>query len=104
MYARVSRYEVPTDMIDDDIRGADDTQRQVADMPGSHGLYYLVDRETGHTMSITLWDDEHAMLESENAANDLRKQTSSASSAKIMSIERYEVVTQPAELPLAMHE
>lgn len=96
MYARVSRYEVPIQRLDDDIRGADDTQRKVAEIPGSLGLYYLVDRDSGRTMSITLWESEQLMRESEASADNLRNKTTSASSARITSIERYEVVTQPS--------
>jgi heme-degrading monooxygenase HmoA len=99
MYARVSRYEVPSGKLDEDIRGADETQQKVAAMPGSLGLYYLVDRETGKTMSITLWESEQAMRDSETDASKLRDFTTSASSAKITGIERYEVVTQPAKVP-----
>lgn len=96
MYARVSRYEVPIQRLDEDVRGADDTQKKVAEMPGSLGLFYLVDRDSGRTMSITLWESEQAMRESEEPANNLRGQTTSASSARVVGIERYEVVTQPA--------
>jgi heme-degrading monooxygenase HmoA len=99
MYARVSRYEVPADKLDEDIRGADETQQKVADMQGSRGLFYLVDRASGKTMSITLWDDEAAMRDSEADASKLRDETTSASSATITEIERYEVVTQPANVP-----
>lgn len=96
MYARVSRYEVPTNRIEDDVRGVGETQRRIAAMPGSQGLFYLVDRQSGKTMSITLWDDERAMWESEDSASQLRDETTAASEAKLISIERYEVATQPA--------
>lgn len=95
MFARVSRYEVPLDKLDADIAGAEATTKRVEAMPGSLGLYYLVDRETGKTMSITLWDDEDAMRASEQAANALRGETSSAVDSHVVAIERYEVVTKP---------
>ena len=99
MYARVSRYQVPVASLGDDIRGADETEKRVADWPGSAGLYYLVDRESGQTMAITLWDDEQSMSNSENNATQLRQETSSKSGAKLVSVERYEVVAQPAKVP-----
>lgn len=99
MYARVSRYEVPIEKLDNDIRGADETVRKVAAIPGSQGLFYLVDRETGRTMSITLWASEQAMLESEALASWIREETSTASAAKVVSVERYEVVAQPTAFP-----
>jgi heme-degrading monooxygenase HmoA len=99
MYARVSRYEVPIEKLDEDIRGAEETEKKVRAMPGSQGLYYLVDRDTGKTMSITLWDSEKAMRDSDTAASQLREETTAASSARIVAIERYEVVAQPATVP-----
>ena len=99
MYARVSQYEVPAERLAEDIRGADETERKVEAMPGSLGLYYLVDAKTGRTMSITLWESEQAMRESDEPASRLREETSSASSAKIVSIDRFEVVAQPTKVP-----
>lgn len=96
MYARISRYEVPLDRLDEDIRGADDTVTKVERMPGSLGLFYLVDRKTGKTMSMTLWESQQAMSESEAPAASLRDRTSSAVGSRIVAIERYEVVVQPA--------
>ena len=69
MYARVSRYEVPVGMLEADVQGAEETERKVSAMPGSLGLYYFVDRETGQTMSITLWEDEASMRDSEAPAS-----------------------------------
>lgn len=96
MYARVSRYEVPMDKIEEDVRGVQETQQKVSQMPGSQGLLYLVDRQSGRTMSVTLWEDERAMWESEEASSRLRDETTAANSGKVISIERYEVATQPA--------
>ena len=96
MYARVSRYEEPVERIDEDVRGASATATRVEGMPGNKGLLYLVDRETGRTMSITLWEDEASMRDSEAPASALREETSSAVSAKVVAVERYEVATSPA--------
>lgn len=99
MYARVSRYEVPKEKLEGDIKGTAETVKKVDVLPGELGVYYLVDRESGKTMSITLWESEQAMRDSESAASKLRQKTSSASSAKIVAIERYEVVAQPSQVP-----
>ncbi|HEY3317165.1 MAG TPA: antibiotic biosynthesis monooxygenase [Coriobacteriia bacterium] len=100
-YARVSRYEVPAEKREEDISHAEETKEKVASMPGSLGLYYLADRASGKTMSITLWESEQAMRDSETSASQLRAQTSGAVSARITGIERYEVVYQPAAMPAA---
>jgi hypothetical protein len=36
------------------------------------GSILLVDRQSGEAIAITLWEDEHALRESEEAANALR--------------------------------
>lgn len=95
MFARVSRYEVPAERLQEDLEGAQATARRVEAMPGSLGIYYLVDREAGRTMSITLWQDEAAMKASEESADSLRAETTSAVAARITGVERYEVVAHP---------
>ncbi len=95
MFARVSRYEVPLGMLAEDVAGVDETAKKVAAMPGALGLYYLVDHDTGMTMSMTLWESEQAMHDSEAAADELRAETSGAVSGRITSVERYEVVAHP---------
>lgn len=99
MYARVSRLDVPIDKLDEEIKHADETQREVAQIPGSQGLYYLVDRETGKMMAVALWESELAMRDSETSASKVRQRVAERSSAKVVSVERYEVVTSPAKVP-----
>jgi hypothetical protein len=48
-------------------------------------------------VAITLWESEDALRESEEAANKLRSDTSSAGGAEIVSVERFEVV---ADIPV----
>jgi heme-degrading monooxygenase HmoA len=97
MNARVTTLEVPLDRLDEDIRHAADLEGRISDIRGSKGLYYLVDRETGHTLAITLWESEDALRASETAGEELRRETTTLSGGKILSVERYEVVAMPAE-------
>jgi heme-degrading monooxygenase HmoA len=91
----VSRYEVPKEMLAKDIAGVEATKKRVAAIPGSTGMYYLVDPDSGKTMSITLWESEQAMRDSEAAASVVRADTSAAVSSKLVAIERYDVVAMP---------
>ena len=62
MWARVSTYEGSPDVIDD--ATTYDTEKimpQVRQLDGFRGIYALADRDTGRTMSITLWADEDAL-------------------------------------------
>ncbi|MFD5408787.1 hypothetical protein ACFV4Q_00275 [Streptomyces nojiriensis] len=65
--------------------------RQVQDVPGFRGAYYLVDRATGVAKSLTLWDDERTMMDSEEQAARIREQTAQREGQRIVSVERYEV-------------
>ncbi|MFG2990889.1 hypothetical protein ACGFZK_16645 [Streptomyces sp. NPDC048257] len=65
--------------------------RQVQDAPGFRGVYYLVDRATGVAKSLTLWDDERTMSESEEQAARIREETARREGQRIVSVERFEV-------------
>ncbi len=98
MYARVSRFEIPKEQLDKDVAGVEETQETVSSAPGSLGLYYFVDRESGKTMAVTLWESEQAMRDTETDMSELRRRTSSAVAGRIVAVERHEVVTQPANV------
>jgi formylmethanofuran dehydrogenase subunit E len=59
---------------------------------GGKGAILLVDRGSGKAVAITLWDDEQAMRQSEERANELRRQAAeSAGAAEPPTVDRYEV-------------
>jgi heme-degrading monooxygenase HmoA len=64
-------------------------------MDGFQGVYFLVDRQSGKGLSITLWESEEAMRASEDAANQLRSESAEASGEEILGVERYEVAIAP---------
>jgi hypothetical protein len=91
MYARVNTFEGAVDRIDDGVR---DIQERIVpwarETDGCKGAIALVDRESGKTIGITLWESQEAMLASETSAAELR-----SGSADVMGgspqVERYEV-------------
>jgi heme-degrading monooxygenase HmoA len=95
VFARVSRFEVPKETLAKDIAGVEATKKRIAAIPGSTGMYYLVDPDSGKTMTITLWESERAMRDSEAAASEIRGETSAAVSAKLVAVEHYDVVAKP---------
>jgi heme-degrading monooxygenase HmoA len=98
MFARVSRFDVPGDRIDADIKDSRERVSQIESMPGSLGVYYLVDRENGKTMAVTLWEDEQSMQSSEQRAQQMREEgVGTITGSKIVSVDRYEVALQPTE-------
>ena len=98
MHARVANYEVPLDRIEDDIRQAVEIEKAVRAIPGNKGLYYFVNRETGHTMSMSLFETEEALGASATQAANLRRELTQPTGAKIVSVEEFETVVMPAEM------
>jgi hypothetical protein len=64
---------------------------RVREIEGGVGALFLVDRLSGRSMSISLWDSEEAMLNSEEVANRIRKEISEKADEQVLFIERYEV-------------
>lgn len=96
MFARVSTYRGDPAHIDEGLeRAREDIVPRVRQLDGFEGLYYLVDRESGKSISITLWETEEAMRASEEAASKLRSESADASGATVEDVERYEVAISP---------
>lgn len=96
MFARVSTYQGPTDQIDQGVRFAQENiVPRVQEVEGFEGVYFLVDRQSGKTLSITLWESEEAMRASEEEANQLRSETAEAGGQDVRGVDRYEVAISP---------
>jgi heme-degrading monooxygenase HmoA len=93
MFARVSRFQETTDSIEEALTRSTDVVERAKALSGFEGLYYLVDRESGKTMAITLWRTEQAMLNSEEAANHIRMDEATATGSQIVAVEHYEVAS-----------
>jgi heme-degrading monooxygenase HmoA len=92
VFARVSTYQGDPGQIDAGLSYArENILPRVQQVDGFEGVYYLVDRESGKALSITLWESEEAMRASEEAADRLRGESAEAASATVESVERYEV-------------
>jgi hypothetical protein len=60
-------------------------------MDGNRGAIYLMDRETGKQLSITLWESAEAMRASEEKANQVRGDAAQTTGADVGGVERFEV-------------
>jgi len=58
---------------------------------GFSHAYFMVDRNSGKAISITIWDNEDALNASVSKADALRKQATQPSGATIDSVEHYEI-------------
>jgi heme-degrading monooxygenase HmoA len=64
----------------------------MASQPGYMGTVVLANRETGEAQSILYWQDEAALKASEAGANERRAQFAAAVGAKIIDVDRFELV------------
>lgn len=91
MHARVSTYQGTAESIERSIEQGEELLPVIRGLDGSRGILVLVDRDSGKSISITLWEDEQAMKASEEAANRIRRDSAEASGEAIVGVERYEV-------------
>ena len=98
MFARVSTYTGTSDEIDEAIRQVrENTLPKLEQLDGYKGAYFLVDRQNGKSLSVTLWESEEAMSTSEEAANSLRSEVADALGTQMVGVERYEVAVAAQE-------
>jgi heme-degrading monooxygenase HmoA len=101
MHARVSTIEAPPERVDEGIdRVVNTVIPMLREVPGFDGVLSLVDRTSGRSLTITLWDSEEALRTSEEKANELRSQAAGELGAtKPPQVERYEVVVAEIAAP-----
>jgi heme-degrading monooxygenase HmoA len=88
MHARVSTYRGDGDRL---LEGFESVRDALAAVDGFSHAYFMVDRESGKGMSITIWNSEEALLLSVTKADELRNQGASAGGAEIESVQHYEI-------------
>ncbi|MFJ7592257.1 hypothetical protein ACIQZO_33805 [Streptomyces sp. NPDC097617] len=92
MFARLSTYQGSPVPAEGDVSAHSEAiVRQVQEVPGFRGVYYLVDRATGVARTLTLWDDERTMRDSEVEAARIREATAQREGQRIVSVEHFEV-------------
>lgn len=96
MHARMSTYQAGQSLSDQDVAQAlkvaeEQVLPAAREMDGFRGILYLVERETGRSISVTLWDSEAALRASEEAANRLRERSAQATGDEIRGVERFEI-------------
>jgi heme-degrading monooxygenase HmoA len=90
MFARVSTYRPGPDSTG---APSEDTIRQVLELRGCQGLYYLLGKDN-KSLSITLWEDEKALKDSQQTADRIRSETSAEQHMQVLEVEEFEVLTK----------
>jgi hypothetical protein len=88
MFARVSTYRGDADPL---LQGFAAVTGPLEAIDGFSHAYFMVDRESGTGMSITIWTSEEALLSSVAKADELRRQGAEAGGAEIESVQHYEI-------------
>jgi hypothetical protein len=95
MYARTSTWSGSPQALE---AWARDVTSQVApmvrDLPGNAGAIYLIDREAGTALTLTLWDNEKAALATDQTAERSREATAAATGVELTGRGRHEVITR----------
>ncbi len=95
MYARVTISETSPDKVDLAIKTINETVIPTAKkIPGLKGGYWLGDRVTGKGVTITLFESEEALKNSEEVGKQIRSEAAKTIGLTIQSIDRYEVLGQ----------
>lgn len=93
MWARVSEYDGSPETIDQTTAYVNENiLPKLRGVPGYRGVYALADRESGRSLSITLWDSEEAMRASESDADRLRQDSTEQADGTVVGVERFEVM------------
>ena len=97
MHARMTRYEcAASEAIEDTLQ----TKKGVlptdfGQTEGMKGAMFLIDRQSGTVIIISLWQDEEAMRASEDEATRVREEVTGT--GETASVERYEVALLSVE-------
>jgi hypothetical protein len=72
----------------------DNVRPTVAVLQGNAGALFLVDRDAGRALTLTLWETEDAALASDQVADRSRDSTVAATGVELLERGRYEVAAR----------
>jgi len=95
MVARTSRWRGSAEALE---RWAEHAERQVkpfvAKLLGNVGAVFLIDRDSGTGLTLTLWESEEAAAETDRNAEQSRASTVAATGIELVERGRWEVVAR----------
>jgi heme-degrading monooxygenase HmoA len=94
MLARVARYEVDRERIDDAMQAFAEAATQIEQLDGFAGGFVLIDHEDARTMTLTLWQNSAVLESSEHAARNARRQAVESVGGSVLSVETFEVAQE----------
>ena len=97
MFARVARYRIPEETLDDAVEGFREAVEELRDIAGNAGGYLLVDRDNSTALTLTFWESRAALEASEVKASRLRSQAVGPHGGEIQAVDRCEVTLDFSE-------
>jgi heme-degrading monooxygenase HmoA len=90
MFARISSYRADEDT-DRLLEGFQETIGPLQLVDGFSHAYFLVDRDAGTAVSMTIWESEDAMRASEAGGEHRRRHRMEAGAATVETVDHYHV-------------
>ena len=97
MFARVARYKIPEEHLDDAVGAFSEASLQLRGIEGNAGGYLLVDRDNSTATTITFWENRAALESSEVRASRLRSDAVAPYGGEIQAVDRCEVAIDFSE-------
>jgi heme-degrading monooxygenase HmoA len=91
VHARVARYTIEPDRIDEALDGFRDAGRELSQLDGYKGGHVLVEYDEGTLITLTLWENRAAVHKSDVRAAQLRQRALRAVDGEVQSVTCYEV-------------
>jgi heme-degrading monooxygenase HmoA len=91
VHARLARYAIEPDRIDDALESFREAGRELAELEGYEGGQVLVDSDEGTLLTLTLWTNRAAMDKSEVRAAGLRQRALRTVDGEVQAVTCYEV-------------
>jgi heme-degrading monooxygenase HmoA len=91
MFARLARYAVPPDRVDEAVRSFRAASADLAHLEGFVNGYLLVDPDDGTAITLTLWESRRALDDSATRAGAMRLRAVQAVDGSCESVAEYQV-------------
>lgn len=91
MVARVGTWTGSLEELEAWVQGTKDVEERIRESPGLEAAYWLVDREGGKALTITMWASAEAMAASEATRARSQNLTGTATGAQVTTL-RFEIV------------
>jgi heme-degrading monooxygenase HmoA len=98
MFARVVRYRVPIQLLDEAVQAFEEPAGALVELDGNEGGYLLIDDENGTALTVTFWESRAAMEASEVRASRLRQEAMHAVEGEVEAVDRCRVALDFDEL------